>query len=95
MYNNFTALRGIFNSIRNNNIRLTISDTGIGMNEKTKNSLFEIGNTNSLEGTNGETGTGFGLMISNEFVKKHNGEILVESKLNEGTTFTLVFPVNN
>src|SRR6056297_2624116 len=66
-------------------VEIEIADNGIGMNEKTKASLFKIGETKSLTGTNGEEGTGFGLLLCKEFVDKHNGTIEVESELGKGT----------
>ena len=76
----------------NNEVIIEISDTGIGMNEKTKNSLFKIGETKSKAGTNGEHGTGLGLLLCKEFVDKHNGTIHVESKPGEGSTFIVSLP---
>jgi signal transduction histidine kinase len=39
-------------------------------------------------------GTGLGLSVSYEIVKKHGGEIKVHSKVGEGTTFTVMLPVS-
>ena len=55
-------------------------------------SLFKLGTTTSSEGTMGEKGTGFGLMICKELIEKHKGTIKVESQLNVGTTFTITLP---
>jgi len=76
-------------------IEITISDNGTGMNEKTKASLFKIGETKSLNGTNGEEGTGFGLLLCKEFVDKHNGIIEVESEMGKGTQIKIRFPLEN
>ncbi|MBN2664523.1 MAG: HAMP domain-containing histidine kinase [Bacteroidales bacterium] len=52
-----------------------------------------MGETKSLEGTNGERGTGFGLLLCKEFVNKHNGTIDVESQLGKGSVFTIHIPL--
>jgi signal transduction histidine kinase len=72
---------------------IEITDTGIGMNEETKNSLFKIGGSHSKVGTKGESGTGFGLLLCKEFVEKHNGTISVESELGKGSSFTVRLPI--
>lgn len=76
----------------NEKIQLEIADTGTGMNEKTKNSLFKIGETKSKAGTNGEQGTGFGLLLCKEFIDKHNGKIDVKSEVNKGSRFIITIP---
>lgn len=63
------------------------------MNEKTQKSLFNIDETKSLKGTDGEQGTGFGLMICKEFVEKHKGQIWVESELDKGSSFYFTLPL--
>ncbi|MFA6598424.1 MAG: tetratricopeptide repeat-containing sensor histidine kinase [Ignavibacteriaceae bacterium] len=77
-----------------NKIHVEISDNGIGMPEKVQQNLFRIDKTSSTAGTKGEKGTGIGLLLCKEFVDKHGGTISVESKLNEGTTFIISFPIN-
>lgn len=71
---------------------IIVSDTGIGMSDKTKNSLFKIGETQSINGTNGEEGTGFGLLLCKEFIDKHSGAISVESELGKGSRFIVTLP---
>jgi PAS domain S-box-containing protein len=68
-------------------VEVIVSDTGVGMSEKTKNSLFKIGETISENGTEGERGTGFGLMICKEFIDKNGGQIWVDSELGKGSDF--------
>lgn len=74
-------------------VKITITDTGIGMDEETKKSLFKIDETYSREGTHGEKGTGFGLLLCKEFIEKHGGKIWAESQEGKGTKFS--FTIKN
>ena len=74
-------------------VEISVSDTGIGMNESTINSLFDVNNTFSSKGTANETGTGLGLIICKEFVEKHNGKIWVQSEEGKGSVFSFLIPV--
>ncbi len=78
----------------NEKVLISISDTGIGMSEKTKKSLFKIEEIESIEGTEGERGSGFGLMICKEFIEKHNGTIRIKSEINKGSEFIIELPLN-
>lgn len=71
---------------------ITVEDSGVGMDEDTLNNLFKLDKTHSKLGTNKEVGTGLGLVICKEFVEKMNGEIFAESKLGEGSKFTIKLP---
>lgn len=72
-----------------------ISDTGIGISEQNIKKLFRIDEYFSTSGTAGEGGTGLGLIICKEFIEKNKGTLHIESKLNEGTTFTFILPRTN
>ena len=76
---------------KDNKCVITISDTGKGMSEITKNKIFEPFFTTKDVGE----GTGLGLYISYAIIKQHNGEIKVESELGKGTSFKIYIPVNN
>jgi len=92
----FTPLNGYIKikAVEENSyINISVSDSGIGMTSKTLDSLFKVGETKLTQGTADEIGTGFGLLICKEFVEKHRGKIRVESKLGEGSTFYVIFPV--
>lgn len=65
----------------------SIRDTGIGMTEKTKNELFRIDVKHNHKGTEGENGTGLGLLLCKEFLEKHGSSLMVQSEIDEGTTF--------
>lgn len=71
---------------------LNIDDTGVGISEDGIEGLFKIERNNSTRGTNGEKGTGLGLILSKEFAEKNGGTIQVESQLSKGTRFILTLP---
>lgn len=68
-------------------IVLEISDTGKGMDKSIVDKIFD-----AYFSTKGSKGTGLGLNIVKKKVEKHEGEIHVDSKLDEGTKFTIYFP---
>jgi signal transduction histidine kinase len=71
---------------------ISVTDTGVGMNEQEVASLFNVDKKASRPGTNNETGTGFGLILCREFVKKNGGELTVESTPGKGSTFSFTVP---
>jgi signal transduction histidine kinase len=77
-----------------NNIEITISDNGVGMDEDTLNKLFKINNTLTTTGTAAEKGSGLGLILCKEFVEKLRGEIWVESILGKGSSFKFTLGLN-
>ena len=93
----FTNIGGRIQSstiIEENNIKLIISDNGLGMDSKTMDCLFMAGKTKSTTGTKNEKGTGLGLLLCNEFVNKMDGKIDVRSELGEGTDIILTLPLS-
>jgi two-component system NtrC family sensor kinase len=71
-------------------VEISIADNGSGMNEETKNKLFEPFYTTKGAGE----GTGLGLSISFGIVQKHKGELSVESQLGVGTVFRVTLPLH-
>lgn len=74
---------------QDNSIHVSISDTGSGISPENLPKLFEPFFTTKKVGK----GTGLGLSISYDIVKKHEGDITVDSEIGRGTTFTIQLPV--
>ncbi|WP_425638062.1 tetratricopeptide repeat-containing sensor histidine kinase [Algoriphagus yeomjeoni] len=69
---------------------IMIRDSGVGMNQSQQDSLFN-NKQYSTSGTNGEQGTGIGLMLSKDFADSIGATISVSSELGKSTTFRLEF----
>lgn len=70
---------------------LTVSDTGVGIPTADLGKLFRIEEKYSRQGLKGENGTGLGLPMCYEIMKKHNGSIEAVSEEGKGTSFILTF----
>jgi signal transduction histidine kinase len=79
----------------NENVILTIQDTGLGMNEEQLKSIFQPNLLQSNRGIRGEKGTGLGLVLCQEFAILNHIKLEVESQPNEGTIFYLSIPTTN
>ncbi len=74
-------------------IRFELEDTGIGMSEEFLPKLFDSFSQETSGSRTKYQGTGLGMAITKQFVDLLNGTIRVESKLNEGTKFTIDLPI--
>ena len=68
-------------------IIISVQDNGVGIKKKDQNKLFSMDKHFVTIGTSNEKGTGIGLLLCDEFVKKHKGKIWVESKYGKGSKF--------
>ncbi|MES2516684.1 MAG: substrate-binding domain-containing protein [Bacteroidota bacterium] len=73
-------------------VEIIISDNGTGMNERDMEHAFDLFYRSNQ---NTSLGTGLGLALSREFVSLHEGEILLESVLHQGTNFKIKLPLKN
>jgi len=71
--------------------RVDIRDNGVGMSPKVRDNLFQIGQNSSTPGTEGEQGTGLGLILCYEFLNRNHASISVESAPGQGTCFSIFF----
>jgi len=80
---------------KDDNVQLTIADTGVGIPPENIENLFKIDVFTSTVGTNQEKGTGLGLVLCKEFLITNGGSIEVESVLNKGSKFIITLPSQN
>ncbi|GAB6058932.1 PAS domain-containing sensor histidine kinase [Desulfonatronum parangueonense] len=73
-------------------IEVAVRDTGIGMDQETRKHIFALTRNMSRPGTQGEHGTGLGLILCKEYIEKHNGKIRVQSEVGQGSTFLFTLP---
>lgn len=66
---------------------LTFADTGAGMSASAQKKLFDAFYT-----TKGIGGTGLGLWVSRDIIERHAGRVLLRSRENRGTVFTIFLP---
>ncbi|MBT5876699.1 MAG: PAS domain S-box protein [Candidatus Latescibacteria bacterium] len=74
-----------------NSVRIDISDTGKGIDKDQLARIFDPGFTTKGSGV----GTGLGLSIVHQIIDEHGGSIEVESEPGEGSTFSIILPVQN
>jgi PAS domain S-box-containing protein len=79
-------------AVNKNNVVIEITDTGIGIPENKIKELFLLDKVSSTAGTEGETGTGLGLIVCNDFMLKNKGSIDITSEPGKGSSFFLTIP---
>jgi two-component system sensor histidine kinase/response regulator len=71
---------------------ISVSDHGIGMKQSVVKALFHVNGQVINAGTNGEKGSGLGLVVCHDIIEAHNSVLCVNSKEGEGTTFSFLLP---
>jgi signal transduction histidine kinase len=70
-------------------VKISVTDTGIGITEESKKRIFTPFYTTKKIGE----GTGLGLAICEQIIQEHSGRLEVESEVGEGSTFSVLIPV--
>lgn len=73
-------------------VEVSVADTGVGMRPDRLAGLFADGATLSTRGTRGESGTGLGLLLCGDFVKRHGGRLWADSAPGSGSVFRFTVP---
>lgn len=71
--------------------KISVRDHGVGIAPERIDTLFHKGET--TYGTGGEEGSGLGLQLCADFARKNGGDVMVESTLGEGSTFSFLVPL--
>ena len=93
----FTQFGGnirVYAILKQDRVEITVSDSGVGINEEVRNKLFSLETNETTIGTANEKGSGLGLILCKEFVEKHGGKIWVESEEGKGSDFKFTLPLN-
>jgi signal transduction histidine kinase len=93
----FTSRRGkitISSETLNDLVKVSVTDTGVGIPEEIRLKLFQVSLRHTTYGTDMEKGTGLGLHLCKEFVDINGGDIGVESEIGNGSRFWFTIPLH-
>lgn len=76
-----------------NEVCIKIEDFGIGIPSDLQKNVFDQFSTSGREGLKGEKSTGLGLHISKKIIEEHQGQLLMTSEENKGTSITIILPL--
>jgi signal transduction histidine kinase len=78
-----------------NSVEISVIDTGKGIAKEKQKKIFRVDTLSSSPGTDGEKGTGFGLLLCKDLVERNGGSIWFESEKEKGSAFHFTVPVQN
>ncbi|MCE5321611.1 MAG: PAS domain S-box protein [Bacteroidales bacterium] len=76
----------------NSSVEVSVEDTGIGMSHEIMDNLFKPGSRTGRKGTEGESSSGLGLIVCNDFVNMLGGKLEIESEQGKGSRFFFSLP---
>jgi PAS domain S-box-containing protein len=94
----FTNRRGtikIYSMPVNDYVKIIIEDNGVGIAKETLDRIYSLDSVHSTKGTEGELGTGLGVMLCKEMIEKQDGKLSIESELDKGTKVIFTLPIYN
>ncbi|MEW6652824.1 MAG: PAS domain S-box protein [Bacteroidota bacterium] len=80
-------------NVEKKQVEFSVKDSGIGIKESDIHKLFKIDTKFTTSGTAGEKGSGLGLSLVHDIIRKHGGDIWVNSEVGKGTQFIFSIPV--
>lgn len=83
----------VINNIEDDYLQISIKDTGVGIPKEVIPKLFKIEENYSTKGTEGEKGTGLGIILCDEFITWHNSTLIIESEVGKGSSFSFKLPL--
>jgi PAS domain S-box-containing protein len=82
----------IYSKIENEFAKITIEDSGRGISREALDKIYSLESLHTTKGTEGELGTGLGVMLCKEMIEKQGGTLSIESELNKGTKVIFTLP---
>lgn len=82
----------IFITVQNEQITVSIKDTGIGMGKAKQRNIFNLARKTQQKGTANENGFGLGLVVCKAILELHNTSLTIESERGVGTTVSFTLP---
>jgi signal transduction histidine kinase len=76
-------------------VTLVVRDEGVGVSEENLRKLFRVGEVFTTPGTDGESGSGLGLLLCKELALKNGGDLRVESEVGVGTSVIVEMPADD
>jgi len=77
----------VFANKKNNTVEISVADNGLGISNEKQRKIFRVDTISSSPGTDGEKGTGFGLLLCKDLIERNGGKIWFESEKGKGSTF--------
>jgi signal transduction histidine kinase len=77
---------------KNNQIEVSVADNGIGISKDKQKKIFRVDSVSTSPGTDGEKGTGFGLLLCKDLVELNGGELGLVSEKGKGSRFFFTLP---